>query len=93
MERDAAELRTWLAGHPDNRRRSSGGLRQSDCTGPDGAKLATDKGVVQGYTGVAAVGSAHQIIVDGQTHSTGAEQEVLLPVVVAVALLAHSRRS
>lgn len=47
--------------------------------------MATGKGVVQGYTGVAAVDSAHQIIVEAQAHGTGAEQEVLLPVVDALA--------
>lgn len=43
--------------------------------------MATSKGVIQGYTGVAAVDSQHQIIVDAQAHGTGSEQELLLPVV------------
>jgi hypothetical protein len=46
--------------------------------------MATGKGVIQGYTGVAAVDSAHQIIVEAQAHGTGSEQEVLLPVVTAM---------
>jgi len=62
-------------------------MRQSNRTDPDSAKLATGKGVIQGYTGVAAVDSAHQIIVEAQAHGTGAEQEVLLPVVAALAPL------
>lgn len=45
--------------------------------------MATSKGVLQGYTGVAAVDSAHQIIVETQAHGTGAEQELLVPVVTA----------
>ncbi|HEY0778165.1 MAG TPA: IS1182 family transposase [Gemmatirosa sp.] len=84
LVRDAAELRTWLAAHPDDRRGPSGGVRQSNRTDPDSAKLATGKGVIQGYTGVAAVDAAHQIIVDAQAHGTGAEQELLLPVVAAL---------
>ena len=52
---------------------------------PDSAKLATGKGVIQGYTGVAAVDAKHQIIVDAQAHGTGAEQELLVPVVTALA--------
>jgi hypothetical protein len=47
------------------------------------AKMATAKGVIQGYTGVAAVDAAHQIVVDAQAHGTGSEQELLLPVIDA----------
>jgi hypothetical protein len=43
--------------------------------------MATSKGVIQGYTGVAAVDAKHQIIVCAQAHGTGSEQEVLMPVV------------
>jgi hypothetical protein len=54
--------------------------------------MATSKGVIQGYTGVAAVDARHQIIVEAQAHGTGAEQELLLPVVDAMkdVLLPHS---
>jgi transposase len=84
LERDAAELRAWLAVHPDDRRGSTGGIRQSNRTDPESAKLATGKGVIQGYTGVAAVDRAHQIVVEAQAHGTGAEQELLVPVVPAL---------
>ncbi|MGH8701625.1 MAG: transposase, partial [Burkholderiales bacterium] len=47
-------------------------------------KMATGKGVIQGYTGVAAVDGQAQIIVTAQAHGTGSEQEVLLPVVRAL---------
>ena len=46
--------------------------------------MATSKGVIQGYTGVAAVDTKHQIIVDAQAHGTGSEQELLVPVVKAI---------
>ena len=46
--------------------------------------MATSKGVIQGYTGVAAVDAKHQIIVDAQAHGTGSEQELLVPVVKAM---------
>ena len=84
LERDAAELRTWLAAHPEDRRGPKGTVRQSNRTDPESAKLATGKGVLQGYTGVAAVDARHQIIVDAQAHGTGAEQELLVPVVTAL---------
>ena len=47
--------------------------------------MATSKGVIQGYTGVAAVDSRHQIIVQAQAHGTGSEQDLLLPLITATA--------
>jgi transposase len=87
LVRDAAELRTWLARHPDDRRGAKGAIRKSNRTDNESAKMATSKGVSQGYTGVATVDAAHQIIVDAQAHGVGAEQELLLPVVAATAAL------
>lgn len=85
LERDAAQLRAWLAAHPDDRRSAQGAVRLSNRTDPDSAKMATGKGVVQGYTAVAAVDARAQIIVDAQAHGTGTEQVLLLPVVAALA--------
>ncbi len=50
----------------------------------ESAKMATSKGVIQGYCGVATVDAKHQIIVDAQAHGTGSEQERLIPVVQAI---------
>jgi len=84
LERDAAELRSWLARNPAERRGPKGTLRQSNRTDNESAKMATGKGVIQGYTGAAAVDAKHQIVVEAQAHGTGSEQEVLLPVVDAM---------
>ena len=84
LDRDAAQLRDWLAAHPADRRGPTGGIRKSNRTDNERAKMATSKGVIQGYTGVAAVDAQHQIIVEAQAHGTGAEQELLLPVVEAM---------
>ena len=84
LEHDAAQLRTWLARNPDERRGAKGAIRKSNRTDNESAKMATSKGVLQGYTGVAAVDAAHQIIVAAQAHGTGSEQELLMPVVQAV---------
>lgn len=85
LTRDAAELRAWLAAHPADRRGATGGVRKSNRTDNESAKMATGKGVIQGYTGVAAVDAAHQVIVAAEAHGTGAEQELLGPIVDAVA--------
>ena len=84
LQSDAAQLRQWLAAHPDERKGSKGSIRKSNRTDNESAKMATSKGVIQGYTGVAAVDNKHQIIVDAQAHGTGSEQELLLPVVQAI---------
>jgi len=84
LKHDAAQLDAWLAPHPDDRRSANGAVRLSNSTDPDSAKMATGKGVVQGYTAVAAVDARAQIIVDAQAHGTGTEQELLLPVVAAL---------
>jgi|GEM_PF-948331 len=83
LERDAAQLRDWLATHPDERRGAKGAIRKSNHTDNESAKMATGKGLIQGYCGVAAVDSRHQIIVEAQAHGTGSEQALLLPVVTA----------
>jgi transposase len=83
MRREAAQIRTWLASHPADRKGPTGGLRKSNLTDNESAKLATDKGVIQGYSGIAVVDAAHQVIVEAQAHGTGSEQELLVPVLEA----------
>ena len=85
MTREAAKIRTWLAQNPNDRAGTRGSIRKSNRTDNESAKLATDKGVLQGYCGVAVVDAAHQIIVEASAHGTGAEQELLLPVLDACA--------
>ena len=53
--KDAHHLREWLATHPEERRGPTGGLRKSNRTDNESAKMTTDKRVIQGCTGVAAV--------------------------------------
>ena len=83
LQKEAAQLRAWLTANPDDRTGAKGGLRKSNRTDNDSAKMATSKGVIQGYTGVAAVDARHQIIVTAQAHGTGSEQELLLPAIQA----------
>jgi transposase len=85
LRRDAGELRAWLTANPEDRRGASGKVVKSNRTDNDSAKMATDKGVIQGYTGVTAVDDKHQIIVAAQAHGTGSEQSLLMPMVEATA--------
>jgi len=87
LNAEAKKLRTWLADHPNDRPGSRGSVRLSNRTDNESAKMATDKGVIQGYCGVAAVDDKHQIIVEAQAHGTGSEQALLMPVIDATAHL------
>lgn len=83
LQQEARQLRDWLAAHPEDRKGAKGSVRLSNRTDNESAKMATSKGVIQGYTGVAAVDEAHQIVVCAQAHGTGSEQELLIPVIEA----------
>lgn len=89
LKAEAQQLRDWLATHAQDRKGSKGSVRLSNRTDNESAKMATAKGVIQGYTGVAAVDEAHQIVVEAQAHGTGSEQELLMPLVEAT----HGLRS
>ena len=77
---EAARIRNFLATHFERRSRK-GAIRKSNTTDNDSAKMATSKGVIQGYTGIAAVEAKHQIIVAANAHGSGSEQEALLPMI------------
>ena len=85
LHREASQLRDWLTTHPDDRNGAKGAVRLSNRTDNESAKMATSKGVIQGYPGVAAVDETTQIIVEAQAYGTGSEQELLLPIVKATA--------
>ncbi len=87
LERETAQLRQWLSDHPEDRKGAKGKVIKSNRTDNESAKMATSKGVIQGYTGVAAVDDRHQIIVEAQAHGTGSEQALLMPMVEAAAPL------
>jgi hypothetical protein len=87
LTREAAQLRQWLTANPDERKGAKGKVIKSNRTDNESAKMATSKGVIQGYTGVVAVDDRHQIIVEAQAHGTGSEQALLMPMVEAAAPL------
>jgi len=84
MTSEAKKIGQWLKHHPEDRKGPKGTMRKSNRTDNDSAKMATDKGVIQGYCGVAAVDAKHQFIVEAQALGSGSEQEILLPVIEAL---------
>jgi transposase len=77
LRREACEFEQWLERHSEERKSAKGKPRLSNRTDNESAKMPTGKGVVQGYTGVAAVDEKHQVVMHAQAHGSGSEQEVL----------------
>jgi transposase len=84
LQQRAAQVREWLRENPQDRKGSRKAVRQSNRTDNESAKMASGKGVIQGYTAVAAVDEKHQIVVEAQAHGVGGEQELLLPLADAL---------
>ena len=80
LRAEARRIHQFVANHAE-RRSGKGAIRKSNVTDNDSAKMATSKGVIQGYTAVAAVDDQAQVIVAAQAHGSGSEQSVLLPVI------------
>jgi transposase len=91
LQAEAAKIREWLKEHPQDRKSAKGKPRLSNRTDNESAKMPTDKGVIQGYTGVAAVDERNQIILEAQAHGTGSEQELLLPLAEAIQPMAKAQ--
>jgi transposase len=84
LRRDAKQMRDWIKANPAERKGAKNAIIKSNLTDNESAKMATSKGVIQGYCGVAAVDAKHQIIVEAQAHGTGSEQALLIPMVEAI---------
>lgn len=81
-QKEAQRIRDFLATNAE-RKSAKGSILKSNVTDNDSAKMATAKGVIQGYTAVAAVDSQHQVIVAAKAHGSGSEQSTLLPMIRA----------
>ncbi len=82
LRKEAQVTRDFVAGNKPRLNRKGQELK-TNITDPDSAKMATSKGVIQGYAAQAAVDSAHQIIVAAEVTGSGSEQAMLLPMVQA----------
>ena len=80
LRRDAKRTREFLATTAPRQNRKGQELK-TNVTDPDSAKMATSKGVIQGYAAQAAVDSAHQIIIAADVIGSGSEQAMLLPMI------------
>ena len=80
LRQEAARTREFVASSTP-RTNAKGTELKTNVTDPDSAKMATSKGVIQGYAAQAAVDSAYQIIVAADVIGSGSEQAMLLPMI------------
>jgi transposase len=80
LRREAQATRDFLAREQQRRNRKGQELK-SNVTDNDSAKMATSKGVIQGYAAQAAVDASHQVIVAAEVTGSGSEQAMLLPMI------------
>ena len=80
LRAEAARTREFLQGNAKRLNRKGQELK-TNVTDPDSAKMATSKGVIQGYAAQAAVDSAHQIIIAADVIGSGSEQAMLVPMI------------
>ena len=80
LRREAQRTREFVATNPKRLNRKGQELK-TNITDPDSAKMATSKGVIQGYAAQAAVDSERQIIVAADVIGSGSEQAMLIPMV------------
>jgi transposase len=59
----------------------SGNEVQSNITDNESAKMKTGHGVIQGYVGIAAVDSKHQVVVSAEAYGQGQEHGLLEPMI------------
>lgn len=86
LTREAERIRAFLARN-EPRRNARGEELKDNVTDRDSAKMATGKGIVQGYAAQAAVDAAHQVIVAADVIGSGSEQQALLPMIEATDLI------
>lgn len=79
LQRHSCRIKAFLEENPP-KRGPTGKERKSNVTDNESAKLATGKGVIQGYSAVAVTDAKHQVIVEAQAHGVPQEQELLKPV-------------
>lgn len=85
IRREAQAMREFVKAKLP-KRNAKGNELKSNATDNDSAKMATSKGVIQGYAAQAAVDARHQVIVAVDVAGSGSEQASLLPMVRSAAL-------
>lgn len=80
LRKEAARTREFVQSNAPRLNRKGQELK-TNITDPDSAKMATSKGVIQGYAAQAAVDSSNQIIIAADVIGSGSEQAMLVPMI------------
>lgn len=91
LRKEASRTREFVASNPPRQNRKGQELK-TNVTDPQSAKMATSKGVIQGYAAQAAVDSSHQIIIAADVIGSGSEQAMLLPMIEQASALPTARQ-
>lgn len=75
----ARKIEQWL-GTNEDKKGPRGNVKQSNITDNESAKMPCAHGVIQGYNGIAAVDSKHQVIVAAEAFGQGQEKALLKPM-------------
>ena len=73
----------WMSGN-DDRKNHKGKIKKSNITDNESAKMVSSRGVIQGYNGIAASDSKHQVIVHAEAHGEGYEGQLMKPTLEGV---------
>jgi transposase len=79
-----AKIDAWLRENPKDKIGSGGKPVKSSMTDADSAKMASSRGVIQGYNGLAMVDSKHQVIVGAEAFGKADEAAVFEPMLEQV---------
>ena len=83
LREKVSKIKKWLSEN-DDKTGMRNRILQSNLTDNESAKIPSSHGIVQGYTGSAAVDSKHQVIVHAEAFGLNQEQSVLLPMVEGI---------
>ena len=83
LRRKLAKVRRWLNDN-DDKIGKGGKAIKSNITDNESAKMKTSNGVIQGYVGVTAVDSKHQVIVNAEAFGQAQEHDLLAPIIEGV---------
>jgi transposase len=73
------KVKQWLKENED-KPGAAGGVKKSNVTDNDSAKMKTGKGVIQGYDGVTVTDARHQVVVHAQAYGEAQEHALLIPM-------------
>ena len=80
LRRQIKKISKWMDDN-DDKPGKTGKPRKSNITDNDSAKMKTSHGVIQGYDGVAAVDSKHQVVVHAEAYGQPQEHDLLEPMI------------